>query len=79
MIFEFNLIYQAVFPTWPKSQDKNVNILRMKRTLKAKQKAFFIVFNGLSLKKNKIFLESESPTLTGTIAQILTPTTSKFD
>ena len=31
---------QAVFPTWPKSRDKNLNILRTKRAFKMKQKDF---------------------------------------
>ena len=37
----------------------------MKRAFKMKYKAFFIIFEGLSLKQIKrIFLEGESPTLT---------------
>ena len=36
----------------------------MKRTFKMKEKAFFIIFERLSLKQIiKIFLEGESPTL----------------
>ena len=55
---------QAVFSTFPKSQDKNLNILRMKRAFKMKYKLFFITFEGLSLKQKKgFFLEGESPTL----------------
>ena len=30
MNFEVNLSNQLVFPTWPKSHDKNLNILRKK-------------------------------------------------
>ena len=40
---------QAVFSTWPKSHDKNLNILRTKRAFKIKYKAFFITFKGLSV------------------------------
>ena len=48
----------------PKCQDKNLNILRMKRVFKMKYKSFFIIFKGLSLKQIKIsFLEGESLTL----------------
>ena len=39
-------------------------ILRTKRAFKMKEKASFIIFEGLSLKQiNKVFLEGESPTL----------------
>ena len=34
------------------NQDKNLNILRMKRAFAVKQKAFFIIFKGLSIAKN---------------------------
>ena len=44
---------QAVIPTWPKSLDKNLNISRMERAFKTKQKAFFIIFKGLSIKEIK--------------------------
>ena len=44
---------QAVFSTWPKGQDKNLNISRTKRAFKMKQKVFFIIFKGLSLKQIK--------------------------
>ena len=45
-------------------KDKNLNILRTQRAFKMKQKAFFTIFKGLSLKQIKqFFLESESPTL----------------
>ena len=47
------------FSTWPKSQDKNLNILRTKkRDFKVKLKAFFIIFKGLSVAKNSIRPES---------------------
>ena len=48
----------------PKSQNKSLNILRIERAFKMKKKAFFIIYEGLSLKQIKqIFLEGESPTL----------------
>ena len=40
------------FATWPKSQDKNLNILRTKITFEVKLKAFFIIFKGLWVAKN---------------------------
>ena len=56
---------QAVFSIWPKSQDKNLNILRVKRAYKIKKKAFFIIFKGPPLKHIKqFFLECKSSTLT---------------
>ena len=66
MNFEINLVSnQAVFSTWPKSQDRNLNILRTKRAFKMKYKAFFSNFKGLSLKQIKqfLFLGGDSPTL----------------
>ena len=43
------------------SQEKNLNILRTKRAFKIKQKVFFIIFKGLSLKlmKQKKFCASD--------------------
>ena len=64
--FEVNLIFliKLFFSTWPKSQHKNLNIMRTKKTIKMKQKIFFIIFKRLSLKQIKQFyLEGESPTL----------------
>ena len=47
-----------------KLQDKKLNILRTKRAFKMKQKAFLIIFKGLSLKQIKqFFLEGDTPTL----------------
>ena len=55
---------ETAFTAWPKSQDKNLNILRMKRVFKMKWKTFFDIFIGLSLKQIKqMFLEGESPSL----------------
>ena len=55
---------QAVFPTWPKSHDKNVSLLRMKRAFQMKWKAFFIFFKELSMKQiTQFFWEGETPTL----------------
>ena len=57
------LSHQAIFSTW-KSQDKNLSISRTKRAFKLGQKAFFIIFKGLSLKQIKSnFLVGEGPTL----------------
>ena len=41
----------SLFPTWPKSQDKNLNILRTKRAFNIR-KAFFIIFKKLSATRN---------------------------
>ena len=47
-----------------KMSRQKLNILRTKRRFKMKSKAFFIIFEGLSLKQTKKnFLEDESPTL----------------
>ena len=62
---------QAVFCTCPKSQDKNLNILRTNRVFKMKLKVFFIIFEGLSLKQiKKIFLEGESEILIKSCNQV---------
>ena len=44
--------YSSRFATWPKSQDKNLNILRTKKDFEVKLKAFSIIFKGLSIVKN---------------------------
>ena len=46
--------------------DQNLNTLRTKRPFKMKQKWFFIIFEGLSLKQIKHCFEGESPTLNKT-------------
>ena len=46
------------FPTWTKSQDKNVNILRTRRAFNMKQKVFFIILKGLSELRNCFRFES---------------------
>ena len=46
------------FPTSQKSQDKNLNILRMKRAFEVKWKVFFIIFKGLWVSKNSFKPES---------------------
>ena len=46
------------FYTWPKCQDKNLNILRTKKAFKVKLKACFIIFKGLSVAKNCLRPES---------------------
>ena len=44
--------------TWPKSQIKNLDILRTKMTFKVKWKAFLIICEGLSVAKNCLIPES---------------------
>ena len=46
------------FATWPKLQDKNLNILGTKKASEVKLKAFFSNFKGLSIAKNCLRLES---------------------
>ena len=46
-----SLSTQAIFFIRQKIQDKNLNILRMKIAFKVKWKAFFIIFQGLSVAK----------------------------
>ena len=48
----------SFLPSWPKSQDKNLNILRTKRAFEVKYKAFFITFKRLSDDKNDLKPES---------------------
>ena len=45
----FNLSEKKKSKKRPKGQDKNLNILRTKRAFKVKLKAFFIIFQGLSV------------------------------
>ena len=68
----WNLSYffnQSVVSTWPKSQDKNLNILRTKKGFKIKWKTYFIIFKEqhyiiFIIKANKtIFFVGDSPTL----------------
>ena len=54
------------FDTWPKSQDKNLNILRTKRAFEVKQKVFFTIVKGTSVAKN--CLRSESAPLISCLA-----------
>ena len=64
MNFEINLTFLIKSFFWPKGDDKNLSILRIKRAFKMKEKTFFIIFKGLSMKQiMHIFLEGESPTL----------------
>ena len=46
------------FATWPRSQDKNLSILRTKRAFEVKWKAFFIIFKGFSAAKNCLRFKS---------------------
>ena len=57
--------WSICFYTWPKSQDKNLNILRTERAFEVKQKAFFVIFKGLSVVKS--CLGPESVTLMQTL------------
>ena len=61
-IFKLILPFQSSrFSYMTKKSWQNVNILRTERTFKMKQKAFFIIFNGISIKQiTQIFLEGES-------------------
>ena len=66
MNFNFNPFFsdQVVCSTLPKSQGKNLNILRTERAFEIKQKPFFIIFERLSLEQlKKLFLEGERSTL----------------
>ena len=57
--FEVNLTFLlSRFATWPKSQDKNLNILRTKRSSEVKQKAIFIIFKMISFAKNCLLPKS---------------------
>ena len=68
---------QGIFSTWPKSQDKNLNILRTKWAFKMKQKAFFIIFKELSLKQiNNVFRRWEFDLKTILILQMAVYTSS---
>ena len=52
--FEINFVFLIKpFFTCPKSQDKNLNILRTQRAFKIKQKVFFKIYKALSLKQIK--------------------------
>ena len=48
----------SCFSTWPKSQNKTLNILRTKRSFKVNWKAFFIIFKGLLVTKNRLKTDS---------------------
>ena len=75
-----NLFNQAVFHTWPKCRDKNLNILRMERAFKMKWKAFFIIFKGLSINQIiQIFLEGETLIYFFKILSHLVDTRPKLD
>ena len=55
---------QSVFTTCPKSQDKNLNILRTKELLRWNKKHFSSFLKGYHWSKyKKFFLEGQSPTL----------------
>ena len=51
--FEINLTFlMKLFLYVTKNQDKNLNILKTKKTFKVKQKASFIILKGFSAAKN---------------------------
>ena len=50
--------WSSCFAEWPKSQDKNWNILRKKRAFMVKLKEFFIIFKGISVAKICLRLDS---------------------
>ena len=51
-------------PKKSRQKNKYLEILRRERAFKMKEKAYFIIFEGLSLKEmKKLFLVGESPTL----------------
>ena len=55
---------RVIFSACPGSLDRDLDIVGAKRAFGVKWKAFFIIFEGLSLKQiKKFFLEGESPTL----------------
>ena len=56
--------------TWPKSQDKNLNILTKKRAFEVKWKAFFTNFIGLSVAKNCLKPESAPLIITNLIQKV---------
>ena len=51
--FGINLMFLTLydFSTWPKSQNKNLNIFRTKRDFKVKQKPFFIILKAFQLSR----------------------------
>ena len=55
-----NLSNKSVFLPWPKSHDKNLNILRKKGAFKMNYKPFFIIFKELSIKQKIILWGKES-------------------
>ena len=62
MNFELNLIFQIKpFFLHDQKVDKISNILRTKKAFKMKQKAFFIISEGLLIKQVTIFLKGNSP------------------
>ena len=59
MKFENTLFFlSSRFATWPRGQEKNLNILRTKWAFDVKQKLFFIIFKELLAAKNCLRPES---------------------
>ena len=64
---------QVVFSTWPKSEDKNLIILRKKGAFTMKKSIFHHFWRAIIKANKKFFLEGESLTLTS-----LLPSTRLF-
>ena len=60
-VFDFSkkcFLWSSRFDKWRKIEDKNLDILRTKTAFELKQKAFFIIFKGLSVAKDCVRPES---------------------
>ena len=64
MNFEINFVF-LIKPLFlhDQSQEKNLNIIRTEKAFEVKEKAFFIIIKGLSLKQIKNFFGSLTLTL----------------
>ena len=64
MNFEINFVF-LIKPLFlhDQSQEKNLNIIRTEKTFEVKEKTFFIIIKGLSLKQIKNFFGSLTLTL----------------
>ena len=64
MNFEINFVF-LIKPLFlhDQSQEKNLNIIRTEKAFEVKEKTFFIIIKGLSLKQIKNFFGSLTLTL----------------
>ena len=64
MNFEINFVF-LIKPLFlhDQSQEKNLNIIRTEKAFEVKEKTFFIIMKGLSLKQIKNFFGSLTLTL----------------